>query len=68
MFQDEGEITTTGTQMGDEFEQLQEILREKDQMIDMLTKEKNYYYKKTEMIQKQMSQQSLNTSKIEENS
>ena len=44
------ELTTSGTAVGDE--ELTEILREKDQIIDMLTKEKNYYQKKPESLSK----------------
>ena len=53
---DDGEITTTGTVFGDEYEsQLNEILREKDHIIELLTKEKNYYVKKTELLAKQVT-------------
>jgi hypothetical protein len=38
---DDGELTSSGTQVADE--ELHDFLREKDHMIDMLTKEKNYY-------------------------
>jgi hypothetical protein len=37
---------------GEEMEELHEMLREKDKIIDMLTKEKNYYAKKVELISK----------------
>ena len=44
--------------MGNFFEeetnQLRELLREKDNMIDMLSKEKNYYIKRCEQQLKQM--------------
>jgi hypothetical protein len=53
---DDGEITTTQTQNGDELEQMQEMLREKDSVIDMLSKEKNYYVKKTDLLAKQFAQ------------
>jgi len=42
-----------GTNADEEISQLQEIIKEKDQMIDMLTKEKNYYAKKCEQNTKQ---------------
>ncbi len=52
---DDGEITTTGTVLGDEYEsQLNEIVKEKDHIIELLTKEKNYYAKKTELMGKQL--------------
>lgn len=43
------ERTTTG---GDEFEQLNDMLKEKDHVIEMLSKEKNYYLRKTELLGK----------------
>lgn len=51
--QEDGDITASGTICGEEVEELQEILKEKDQIIDMLTKEKNYYAKKVDHISKQ---------------
>jgi uncharacterized protein YqgV (UPF0045/DUF77 family) len=49
---EDGDITASGTICGEEVEELQEILKEKDQIIDMLTKEKNYYVKKVDHISK----------------
>lgn len=45
---EDAEAATTITQMGDDNYQLHEIMREKDQIIDMLAKEKNYYVKRCE--------------------
>lgn len=49
---DDGDITTTGTQVGDDFDQMQELLREKDQVIEGLAKEKTYYLRKLEQLGK----------------
>lgn len=52
---DDIEAATTSTQMGgieEETYQLREILNEKDKVIDLLTKEKNYYIKRCEQQNK----------------
>ncbi len=49
---EEAEVATTITHQGEDNYQLQEIMREKDQIIDMLQKEKNYYIRRCEQISK----------------
>ena len=46
MCNDDIEVRTNGTDMQDD--ELHDFLKEKDTIIDMLTKEKNYYQKKVE--------------------
>eukprot|EP00347_Sterkiella_histriomuscorum_P008839 403343541 len=59
--EDEMEVATISTQMGNMFEeesnQLKELMREKDQMIDMLSKEKNYYIRRCEQQLKTIQSQ-----------
>ena len=46
-------LTTINTQAASEdIQQLHEIITQKDQMVEMLTKEKNYYMKRSEQAQK----------------
>lgn len=58
---DEMEVATISTQMGNLFEeetnQLRELIREKEQAVEALTKEKNYYIRKCEQQLKQIQQQ-----------